>query len=76
MRSVAAFAAVAVVLSLSLHMSYDDPDGGDDPGYQISGQQPGLQEFPPVCGVQPLACALRRDPGHGVWLRPAPEPEH
>lgn len=54
----------------------DDGADDDDPGYQIGGDQPGLQNYPNVCATVKIACALHRDPGSGAWIRPAPEPEH
>lgn len=68
------FTAAAVAALLNSPLAH--ADGDDDPGYSVDGQQPGLQDYPPACGEVLFACALRRDPGSGAWIRPAPEPLH
>ena len=47
----------------------DSSNGGVDPGYSINGTLPGVQQYPPICGAAPLACALHYNPSTGAWTR-------
>jgi hypothetical protein len=37
------------------------------PGYQIAGQLPGVQTYPPQSLRNMLACGFRYEPGTGTW---------
>jgi hypothetical protein len=68
---VLAAAAVAATVAAAAPAGAD-PDPTPSPGYQIptpSGGSafPGVQTYPPICGVAPLACALHYDAGTGTW---------
>jgi hypothetical protein len=47
------------------------PAPAPDPGYQIAGPSGpvvgGLRTLPPICGVQPRACAGKWNPDTGAW---------
>jgi hypothetical protein len=68
-----AAAATATVLAAPGTAHADPvPPPTPSPGYQIptpggGSAFPGTQTYPPICGVAPLACALRYDPGSGTW---------
>jgi hypothetical protein len=47
-----------------------DPTPAPSPGYVIQGPAPtvgGLRSLPPICGVQPRACAGNWNPSTGTW---------
>jgi hypothetical protein len=67
--------AVAVLLAVALAApAHADPDDtSDDPGYAIDGGgQPGVEHYPQICGVYPIGCGLRFNPGPGTWTRIEP----
>lgn len=74
LAGVALISAAPAYATVAMHHHGDDDD---DPGYQIDGGgTPGVEHYPSVCEVQPLACALHYNPGPGTWTRPDPEPYH
>jgi hypothetical protein len=67
------------VLLVAAGVAFATPAGADptpppSPPYQI--QTPGgpvvggLRSLPPICGVQPRACAGNWDPNSGTWVFP------
>lgn len=47
---------------------YDEEDE-DDPGYDIDGDMPGVEDYPSICEEVPIACGLHYNPGPGTWSR-------
>src|ERR1700689_5495304 len=72
-RGVKRFIVALAVLggvSLSLAEAHADPTPEPSP-YQIQGPNGpvyrGMRTLPPICGVQPRACARNWDPNSGAW---------
>jgi hypothetical protein len=67
----AVLAAGAVVMAGTANA---DPTPEPSPGYVIQGPGGptvgGLRILPPICGVQPRACAGNWDPDTGTWVFP------
>jgi hypothetical protein len=67
-RIVLAVAAMVVAVPGTAHA---DPTPEPSPGYVIQGPGGatvgGLRTLPPVCGVQPRACAGNWNPNSGAW---------
>lgn len=74
MRLVALGTALIATMVAAGGPAHADPTPEPSPPYQIAGpsgpQFPGVQQYPPICGVQPLACALHYDAGTGTWNAP------
>jgi hypothetical protein len=70
------YAAVLVGLTVWLTpgTAGADPTPEPSPGYVIQGPGGptvgGLRSLPPICGVQPRACAGNWDPDSGAWVFP------
>jgi hypothetical protein len=67
-------AAVAVLVVGATGTAGADPTPEPSPGYVIQGPTGptvgGLRSLPPICGVQPRACAGNWDPNTGAWVFP------
>jgi hypothetical protein len=69
---VAAAAAVAAIVVAAAGTAGADPTPAPTPGFQVptpggGSAFPGVQTYPPICGVAPLACALRYHADTGTW---------
>jgi hypothetical protein len=73
-KIVLAAAAVAAMVVAAPGTAAADPTAPPAPPYVI--QTPGgpavggLRSLPPICGVQPRACAGNWDPDTGTWVFP------
>jgi hypothetical protein len=67
-------AVVALVFAVPPGTANADPTPEPSPGYVIQGSTGptvgGLRSLPPICGVQPRACAGNWDPNTGAWVFP------
>ena len=68
-RIVLAAAAVAAMVAAA-GTAGADPTPSPGPGYQIAGQLPGVEQYPPQCLRNMLACGFRYDAGTGAWNPP------
>ena len=73
-RNVVLAAAAVAAMVVAAGTAGADPGTPQppSPAYQIptpggGSAFPGVQPYPPICGVAPLACALHYDAGTGTW---------
>ena len=73
-RNVVLAAAAVAAMVVAAGTAGADPGTPQppSPAYQIptpggGSAFPGVQTYPPICGVAPLACALHYDAGTGTW---------
>jgi hypothetical protein len=72
-RTVVVAIMAATMAVAAARTAHADPTPPPTP-YQIptpdGPKLPGVQQYPPACGVAPLACALHYDAGTGTWVPP------
>jgi hypothetical protein len=74
MKQLICAAVLAAVVGIAAPTANADPTPEPSPGYVIQGPTGptvgGLRSLPPICGVQPRACAGNWSPDTGTWVFP------